>query len=122
MVTAELIKKFIAAKKKEDAAILARRILSEEIGAQLEHPDDGSATHTFDGYKVTVKGVLNRKVDWDAFDKVRTKFPPVKMKPSLDLKGLTWLQDNDPDVYAEYAQTAITTKAGAVSVTVKETK
>lgn len=91
--------------KQDEAACVAKRIaIEEKIVAATGKKDEGSETHVTDGYKVTVKAVINRKMDWDKWKEVKVKIPvemqPVKMKPELDDKGVKWLAENRPDLYA----------------------
>ena len=115
----DLVKAYVKAKKAEARATEKRRKLAAELADALEHPDEGSKTHTVGDYKVTVKGSLNRRVDWDAFDQVTAQHPPCKTKRELDVKGLHWFKENDKRTYEKYLET-ITTKPGAVQVSVKE--
>jgi len=116
-----LVSAFEAAKREEEKAVAHRRELGDRIAAELAHPEEGSKTHTVGHYKVVIKGTINRKVDWALFDAVQMPngIPaPVINKPSLDVVGLKWIQDNEPSLYARLA-TAITAKPGAVQVVIK---
>jgi len=123
---AELAARYAAANVAEDTAISYRRDLAAQIAALTGHTSEGQKTYDAgDDWKVTVKIPMNRKMDWVEWDKVKGSIPadlwPVEMKPSLDEKGVKWLQANDPRTYLIVAQ-CLTTTPGALSVSVKPTK
>jgi hypothetical protein len=120
----KLAHRYLQLKAEENEAKEARRAVGEELAAALEHPDEGSKTHTVGGFKVTIKGTVNRKVDWELFDGVAFSLPPgipapVVVKRELDVVGLRWLQREQPEFYARIAR-AITAKPGAVLVEVRD--
>ena len=55
-------------------------------------------------FKITVTGKINYKMDWKKWDEVKAQVPaelhPVKLKPEVDAKGIGWLRDNKPELYA----------------------
>lgn len=99
----DLAGRWLSAKQEEAKAIAERVKIEEKIVAITGKRDEGSQTHDADGFKVTVKGVVYRKMDWDKWKQVQAEFPvelqPVKMKPELDDKGCKWLAENRPDLY-----------------------
>lgn len=108
--------------KAEEAAANKRRIdIENQIVALTGKRDEGAQTHDIDGYKIAVTGKVTRKMDWDKWLEVRGQIHenlwPVKMKPELDEKGVKWLQNNEPDIYAllpievKPAKTAVEVKA-----------
>ena len=119
----DLVRQWQCYKEDEDAAKAMRRNIAESIAARLDHPTEGSKTHTVGPYKVTVKGGVNRKVDWVEFDTAaeRRKEPhaPFKPKKELDIKGLHYIEKNHPEYYLELCE-AITSTPAAVQITVKE--
>jgi hypothetical protein len=120
----DLINSFRDAVIAEQAAKALRVKLAVEIASKLAHPDEGSKTHTVEGFKVTISTRINRKVDWDALDVVVSAHDlhaPVRTKRELDLTGLKWCRDNEPDYYNELAKT-ITATPGQPTVTVKDAK
>lgn len=119
--TSELIKMLSEAKQVERSVIEARQKISDELSMRLEFPTDGSKTHNIDGYKITIKGVLNRKVDWELFDKVikGRQHPPFKFKKELDIAGLKWVQENDVEFYRELCK-AITSVSGRAQINIEE--
>mgnify|MGYP000862453179 FL=1 len=120
---AELAAAYSKAKADEARATAIRRELADQIVAVTGHAVEGQKIYEADGWKVTVKAPLIRSMDWAAWESVKARIPqelwPVEMKPSLDEKGVRWLQKNDPKHYAALAE-ALTVKPGAVQVTVKE--
>lgn len=110
---------WIEAKKAEIKANKDRVDLEEELIALLGAKEEGSETHNIDDFKIAITGRLNRKVDWDVFDKlgIPVDLQPVKIKRELDLKGLRYLEDNEPSIYKKLAK-AMTVEPAKTSVTV----
>jgi len=117
----ELAAAYIAAKDAETAAIAHRREIASLIQAMTGHESEGQRTYECEGFKVAVKAPLIRSMDWKAWAEVKGDIPealhPVKVREELDEKGLKWLMANDPQTTA-LVLPCITTKPGAVSVTV----
>lgn len=113
------------AKLAEDKCKEWRIAVEEALDKILGHKPEGSKTHTVGFYKVTMTGVINRKLDHDKWKEVEKQVPaelrPVKTKLELDEKGVKWLQENRPDIWRVVAQ-AVTTTPGktGVKVTRKE--
>lgn len=113
----ELCQKWLAAKARERQAAEERGKIEAQIIALTGQKAEGSQTHDAGaGFKVVVKGVMNRKMDWDAWEKIKDQIPaelrPVKMKPTLDETGVKWLQENRVDLYALLPITATPGKTG----------
>ena len=113
----ELCQKWLAAKARERQAADERAKIEAQMVALTGQKTEGSQTHDAgDGFKVIVKGVMNRKMDWDKWDQVKDQIPvelrPVKMKPTLDETGVKWLQENRVDLYALLPITATPGKTG----------
>lgn len=78
-----------------------------------------------DRWKVTTQGRINRTIDTRQWESVEQKIPEgiakrvVKLKPSLNLRELRFIQNNEPELYRIIA-TAITAKPGKPSLTVEE--
>jgi hypothetical protein len=114
------------AKGAEEAARLNRVAIEEKIIDLLGVRDEGSFSANTGRYKVTTTGKISRKVDWEQYyASVECCIPenmrPVRLKPELDLEGLRYLQNNDPDVYRIMAS-CITVTPGKPAVTIKEIK
>ncbi len=111
-----LAAEWLAAKAIEAKAVADRVAIEEKIVAVTGKKDEGSQTHDADGFKITVKGVINRKMDWTKWEEVKSTIPselhPVKMKPELDEKGIKWLQEHRVDLYALLPITATPGKTG----------
>ena len=91
----------------------------------LNAKDDGSATtHTPLGKKVVLKNKTNYKLDGTKLLKVRQKIPeallPLKVKELLDEPRLKYLRNNEPEVYAIFAD-ALTATPAKPNVTVEVT-
>jgi hypothetical protein len=104
MAIEDLCNQWLEAKKAEAVANKRRVELENQIVELTGKRDEGSQTHSFTGFKVTVTGKVTRKMDWKAWESVKAQIDPqihpVKYKPELDEKGVKWLQENKPDVYA----------------------
>ena len=117
---------YAEAKRYENEAIEYRRSLAAQIAELTGHDGEGSKTYaTESGWKVSVKAPLIRSMDWAKWDTVKSSIPvefhPVEMKPSLDEKGVKWLEAHETALYALLAQ-ALTVKPGAIQVTVTPPK
>jgi hypothetical protein len=116
----ELAADWLRAKAVEAKAVADRVAIEEKIIAVTGKKNEGSQTHDADGFKVTVKAVINRKMDWDKWREVEPQIPaelrPVKLKPELDDKGVRWLQENRPDLYLLLP---IETKPGKTGIEIK---
>ena len=102
-----------------DTRILMENSILEITGSKPE----GSETHSAGEFKVTVTGKMTRTLDADLWESVKDSIPedlrPVTYKPSLDLKGLRYLQENKPEIYAIAAK-AIETKPAKTAIAIKE--
>lgn len=112
------------AKAREIDAKAEREKIEEQILAQVATKEEGSNTEKTLYYKVTTTGRINRTVKPDVVEELTAKIPdPImqkvfKYKPSLDKKGLDYLQNNEPDYYLEVSK-AIVAKPGKTSVKVE---
>lgn len=83
--------------------------------------EEGASTHRGSGYKVTITGVINRRVDAAALDAVRERLSPAmferafRYRPEAIDAGVRYLRDNEPALYA-IASEAITAQPGKPSV------
>ena len=89
----------------------------------LKSREDGSATtRTPMGKKIVLKQKNNYKLDGTKLLKVRNKIPeellPLKVKELLDEPRLKYLRNNEPEVYAIFAQ-ALTATPAKPNVTVE---
>lgn len=119
----DLCNEWLQAKKEEAAANKRRVAIEDQIVEQTGKRDEGSQTHDLGAFKVTVTGKVTRKMDWKAWESVKEKIAPplhpVKMEPKLDEKGVKWLHDHEPEIYAllplevKPAKTAVDVKAVA---------
>jgi hypothetical protein len=116
-----LIRQFLEAKRLEAEATARRVELGNAIAAELGTPEEGSKTHDVAGWRVTVKQSINRRVDLAVLDAIGLENPPLKIKRELDVDGLRWYQENEPETYLKIAK-AITAAPGRVAIEVKESK
>ena len=107
------------AKNEEIAANKRRLELEEELLSFITSKTEGSESHQIGPYKVTLTGKLNRKVEWDMIPKlgIPQEMLPLKQKPELDLKGLRYLESNEPETYKIFSR-AMTIEPAKTSVTV----
>lgn len=110
---------WFAAKAAENRAKDERLAAEERLCKLATVKPEGSATTKTDAWKVTTTGKLNRKIDLEAFDAVAPTIPnelhPIKVKRELDDKGVAWLKENRPDVYAKI-EPCITTEPAKTAV------
>ncbi|MBB6578990.1 hypothetical protein HNP33_003095 [Comamonas odontotermitis] len=101
-----LAERLLQAKAAEDAATKDRRTIEAELVQEVGvEKANGSKTTAFDAFKVTITTAQNVKLDWDKFDEMAGEIPaefhPVKKKREVDEKGVNWLRENKPDIYAK---------------------
>ena len=110
------------AKRAEEIARDNRIRIEEEIIALAGCKDEGSETHKAGDWKIRITGKINRTLDVAAWETIAPSIPeqmrPVVYAPKLDTKGLRYLENNEPEVYARIAQ-AIVAKPGKPAVEVK---
>ena len=120
---------YMAAKKMVEEATKLLDECKQELVDMLGVPDEGSKTHRLQGFKVELKGVVNRKVDWDVLDAVCAEIErqeafftaPIKIKRELDETEVKRLFREQPGVYARIAK-GITATPGKTGVTVVRTE
>lgn len=116
---------WVEQKRIEEQANKRRVEIEAQIIAALGEPDEGSATHELvDGSKLTITSKITRTVDEAVWLRVAPLVPealrPVQFAQvaKIDLKGLRWLRDHQPSVYAIVAQ-AITAKKAKSALSLK---
>lgn len=122
----EIIKissRLLEIKKLEASIKCEREIIELALIDWLGVKEEGAQTHDIGDYKITITSKLTRTLDGDKWDEIKAGLPEqyrliVDWKPSLDLKGLRWVQENEPDIYKKVAQ-AVTIKPAKTSVVVK---
>jgi len=119
----ELAAQYVAAKAEEARAIEALRVIIKKIQAITGHESEGCFNPCCIDWKVTVKAPLITAIDWQHWETVKTSIPealwPIETKTVLDEKGVKWLKNNEPEIYAVLAQ-CLTTNPGAVQISVAQ--
>lgn len=114
---------WLEAKQNEASWREARIALEDSILEITGAKPEGSETHKAGEFKVTVTGKMTRTLDADLWESIKDSIPedlrPVTYKPSLDLKGLRYLQNNEPEIYAIAAK-AIEMKPAKTAIAIKE--
>ena len=118
-----LAKAWLDAKRAEAKANAERLKIEAQMCDALEVPDEGSKTHKIEGYKITVTQPVARKLDEDAWEKVKDRIPqdmwPVKIKVEADATGCKYLAGNEPAMWRKIAS-AFEVKPGKVGFKVEE--
>lgn len=119
-----LVARLAELKKIEDDAKLERVKHEAEILPFLDQIEEGSKTTTLaNGTKVTVKNGFNRRLDQEAWKRIKHKIPenlrPVQIKEVLNDTSLRYLKNNEPDFYKEMAA-VVTTSPAKPYITIKE--
>ena len=111
-----------AAKADEDDARERRIEIEQQILSHTGCREEGSQTHSAGSYKVSVTGKLSRKLDADKWEQIKDRVPdalrPVEYKPTLDTKGMRYLEQNEPEIARVVAE-AIETKPAKPAVQIK---
>jgi len=111
----------LAAKQAEAKAKKARlKAEADLVEAFGKVPLEGTVTKATDGYKVSVTGKLNRKLDWPAYQAAALpeNLQFVEMAPKIDLKRLRAVEMIDPELVAGF----VTVKPGKTGIKVEEVK
>ena len=111
----------------KSALTIAKQQVEDAEAALLEAvptPLEGSETSETQFYKITTTGKLNRALDAERLPAVQGRIPAaifdrvIKFKPELSLRDLRFVEANEPDLYAIFAE-AITTKPAKTAVKVE---
>lgn len=121
--TEQLLADWLEQKQIETAASHSRIKIEAQIVAAFEAKDEGAITHKTENYKVTLNQPVSRSLDAAKWDEVKLRLPenmhPVTMVPKADAKGVKYLADNEPTLWATIAE-AFTTKSGKIGVKVEK--
>lgn len=118
-----LAEKLSKAKATEEQAKKGRIALENELAQLIGAPEAGQTSRETERYKIVLRGGVSQKADFEAMREtgIPEHMLPIRLKPELDPKGLTWLQKNKPAEYQQVLATITTTpKKVAVTVTLKE--
>lgn len=112
-------------KRAEDAAKAGRlQVEIEIIELAKFNKLEGSETIKTNGheFKISLTAKLDRKLDESAYLNIEEHLPPdmrpVRTKLELDVKGLKWLEEHEPDYYAIVAP-CVTTKPAKTAVKIE---
>jgi hypothetical protein len=110
--------------KNAETAANKKRIEAEiELASFFGNKPEGAESYQEGPYKITLTGRLNRKIDYELLAKldIPADLSPVKQKPELDLKGLRYIEANEPEIYKLFTK-AMTVEPAKTSVTVIRTE
>lgn len=114
---------WLEAKADEDAAKKRRHEIEEQIAKLLDHPEDGSKTHSIDGFKIVTTGRLSYRADIEKLQELASQLPenmrPIKTETVLDARGAKWLRNNEPKTWAIIAP-AIELRPGKVGIRIEQ--
>jgi hypothetical protein len=112
---------YFTARSNYEAAKAALDLAEKEICSSIRHKREGVTSHDIDGYKITITGRINRKIDGIIWEVIKEKIPenlrPIKYKPEIDLKGLRYLIDSEPEVYQVFSE-CLTATPGKPSLSI----
>jgi len=124
----KLFNDLIKAKKAEDLAKDKRIELEEEIAELYEDQIEGKSK-TFNEsigknkFSIIIKKNVTVTLDQEAYKKVRENLPenlrPEKIEYKIDSEGLTWLKENNAEIYKKVSN-CISEKPGKTSVKVEK--
>lgn len=120
----ELAQAYQVLKEQESHLKVEMQTISDQLVELVGTKEEGSVSAKTDAFKVTVTGKLNRSLDADKVQALASTLPAplynrlFKFKPSLDLKEMRYVQNNEPDFWAHIAP-AITAKPGKPSLKVE---
>ena len=95
--------------------------------ALMPKQDEGTVKLQGESYRVAIEYGFNRTVDAAALAAIKDNVPAalfeqaIDYKPAINLKGLRFLQSNEPDAYAAIAQ-AVTARPAKPSVKIESIK
>ena len=121
----QLCKIRIKADWEKSEAMKTINLVNEALLDQITNQfDEGSNTVEVEGFKITTIAKLNRKLDAEAWEKVKDKVPEkyrdvVTYKPTINLKRLRMVEEMLPEVFATIAE-ALTTSPATTAVKVVE--
>ena len=117
----ELSRAWLESKAAEEAAKTRRSEIEDALAAQLGVKTEGAQTHNLGEFKVTICGNVIRSLNKEVWETIKDRLPPelrpVTYEPKLDITGVKWLQEHQPEEYRLLAQ-ALTVKPGKTRVLV----
>jgi len=120
---ATLARDWLEAKRDEKKANLRRLDIEAQLAQAIEIKSEGASTTHIEGYKITATQPISRKVDPVAWEKVKSKLPPilwpVKFKLEADVAGCKYLANNEPELWSMVAE-AFEAKPGKIGFKIEE--
>lgn len=113
-----------AAKTEEARATQARLDAEAALIDALGVREEGAQTHNGESYRVTITGVINRRIDPAALSALADRIPTplllqaVRYKPEPIAAGIRYLRNNEPETYAVLAE-ALTVTPGKPQVRIE---
>lgn len=111
------------AKTVEEKAKADRVAVEDQILALVKPKEEGATTTKVGDYTLTVTGKVSRKMDWAAWDLIKSDIPvdmhPIKTKVEVNDIGVKWLKEHRSDLYAKLPLTVTPAKT-SVEIKFKE--
>ena len=115
----DLSRAWLEAKAAEEAAKAQRIEIEEALIKQLGVRAEGAKTHDLGEFKVVITGIMNRSLNKEVWESIKDKLPleirPVTYEPKLDVAGVKWLREHQPEQYKILAP-ALTVRPGKAGV------
>lgn len=106
---------WLLAKSEEQAANARRQDIEQQIVA-LTGQKLGATTTKTDQFKIVVTGKESIKMDWEKWEAIKAEVPgtlhPIKTKSEVDEKGVRWIKEHEPEIYAKLPITVAPAKTG----------
>lgn len=115
---------WLDAKQAEEAANAKRLDAEQKLTALIEHKSEGATKTEVGPYRITLTGKLTRSLEAEKIDAMAKRIPIpilqrlVQYKPSLNLKELRYIEQNEPEHYRVFAE-ALTVKPAKTAVSIE---
>ena len=108
-------------KKAKDKRVLVEAEVIELVKDAVK--EEGASTHKAGRYKVVTTGKLSYSANIEDVENldIPVNLMPIRTKKELDVKGVKYLKEHHPQVYAKIAS-LITVKPQKTAITIKELK
>lgn len=121
LTLSQLAEQWIIAKAQEQEANERRVVIEAQLAERIPGPDEGNASASDDGLKVTVTRKYSRSIDEEVYRQVENQVPVnlIHFKPTLDLKVYRAIELANPATF-KVVQKFVTVKPGKPSIKVEE--